>query len=291
LKRRGFFDNGLLIITGDHRKMLPVSAPERERYGESAKARVPLLIIGAGARKGEVDDRLFQQADLLRMLDKALQPGVPLSPFALWVERYVFVFGTASNASNLQVFDLTDGGREQRAAQQARRAASLTAINLTYGRRLTPSNNPGVLIGLSSDDGLSRDPDDPRGGLQTLASSTFDLEPVLELAGGPDGPFTLTVRAFIQLHQEGEYWFSVYANHASCLAIDQQTVLACQSGRNEGVAWLTAGLHRIDLRYIRRGEPKGLRVQWLPPGARKFSVFPPSALILPEGSPAPAATP
>jgi hypothetical protein len=314
LQRRGFFENGLLVITGDHRKMRPIGPPEHDRYGESAKARVPLVMIGAGAAKGALDDRLFQQADLLRMLDKALQPGVPLSAFALWVERYVFVFGTASNAANLQVFDLTNDGREpfrlhmrgaelewqtrpssalpveravhrQRAAQQARRAASLNPIELRYGPRLTRSNDPGVLIGLSSDDDLSRDPADARGALQTLAASTFDLEPVLKLAGGRDGPFTLTARAFIQLHQEGEYWFSVYADHASCLAVDEQTVLACQSGLNEGVAWLSAGLHRIDLRYIRRRENQELRVQWMPPGARRFSPFPQNALILPQGSP------
>ena len=91
LTRRGFFDNGLLLITGDHRKMLPVSRIERARYGESAKARVPLVIIGKDAPRDVVDDRLFQQADLLRMLDRAVQPNVELSPFVFWAERYLLV--------------------------------------------------------------------------------------------------------------------------------------------------------------------------------------------------------
>ena len=45
------------------------------------------------------------------MLDRALTPGASLSPFAMWVERYVFVYGVASNASNVQIFEATDMGR------------------------------------------------------------------------------------------------------------------------------------------------------------------------------------
>ena len=92
--------------------MFPVQQPEREKFGESAKARIPLVIIGAGAPKDTVDDRLFQQSDLLRMIDRALQPAVELSPFVLWVERYVFVLGVASNASNLEVFESSNQLRE-----------------------------------------------------------------------------------------------------------------------------------------------------------------------------------
>ena len=91
--------------------MEPVRERERERFGDSAKARIPLLILGQEVPKGVLDDRLFQQADLLRMLDRALTPGASLSPFAMWVERYVFVYGVASNASTLQMFEATDMGR------------------------------------------------------------------------------------------------------------------------------------------------------------------------------------
>ena len=48
LSRRDFFKNGVLVVVGDHRKMLPVRRDEMDRYGDSAKARVPLLMIGAG---------------------------------------------------------------------------------------------------------------------------------------------------------------------------------------------------------------------------------------------------
>jgi hypothetical protein len=312
LARRRFFDNGLLVITGDHRRMTPVQEAERERYGESAKARIPLLILGTDVPKGTVDDRLFQQADLLRMLDRATRPGEPLSPFALWVERYVFVYGVASNASNLQVFEGGDGARRayrlkfrgadlewldrpphqlaieravhrQRAMQQAVRASRLTHTPLNFGRELAPSADRGVLVGFSGDADAGRDPDDPRGSLRILATDSFDLERVLSRLDRPTGPFTLTVRAFVPIDQEGEYWFSLFADDESCLAIDRQIVLGCQRGLNEGVAWLSPGLHRFDLRYANRDARQFLELKWLPPGSRGFTPFPQEHLVLPQG--------
>ena len=312
LKRRGFFDNGLLIITGDHRRMTPIQEAERERYGESAKARIPLTIIGTGVPKDAVDDRFFQQADLLRMLDRATRPEASLSPFVLWVERYVFVYGVASNASNLEVFEASNQARQgfrlnlrgaeidwitrppdaiaieravhrQRALQQANRAARLTHAAINFGRELKPSSGAhGILIGLSSDTNLGRDPDDAGGSLQTMTAGALDPTQLLELARRSDEAFTITARAFLSVPQDGDYWFSVFADEESCLAIDKQVVLGCQRGLNEGVAFLTAGVHRFDLRYADRGSNRFLELKWLPPGAKAFTPFPHQALILPE---------
>jgi hypothetical protein len=312
LRERGFFDNGILLITGDHRRMSPVPESEREVYGESAKARIPLVIIGKGAPKGVLDDRLFQQSDLLRMLDRALQPGTPLSPFVTWAERYVFVYGVASNASNVEVFDLSNGAREgfklklrgadiewltrppnalaveraihrQRALQQAVRAARVGSIPIAYGRELQPSADArGVLVGVSSAVDLSRDPDARQDSLASFVTDSFALERVLPRAGARDDSFTLTARAFVPIAEDGEYWFSVFADHASCLAIDKEIVLGCKSGLNEGVALLTAGLHRFDLRFIERTGPQSLQLRWLPPGAKEFADFPQHLLVAPE---------
>ena len=59
-----FFDDGVLIVLGDHRAMTMVTAEERARHGERALSRVPLLVVtdprAAGTRIGS----LQQQADL-----------------------------------------------------------------------------------------------------------------------------------------------------------------------------------------------------------------------------------
>ncbi len=68
LEARGFFDDGVLIVLGDHRSMTPLWPQERARFGESALARVPMLVAGAsGLPRGEIA-AAFQQTDLLPSL-------------------------------------------------------------------------------------------------------------------------------------------------------------------------------------------------------------------------------
>ncbi len=44
LAKRGFFHNGILLISGDHRSMSPLFAPEQQRFGDSALARTPFIV-------------------------------------------------------------------------------------------------------------------------------------------------------------------------------------------------------------------------------------------------------
>jgi hypothetical protein len=311
LSRRGFFEHGIMIITSDHRRMKPISQGEREKYGDSAKARIPLIVIGKDVPRDVVDDRWLQQADLLRMLDRVLQPDAVLSPFALWVERYVFVFGVASNASHLQVFVPDNEGREalnlnlqgpevewlsrprlardieraihrQRALQQASRAAVLNPPRITVGRSLSPVEQHGFLVGHSADVNIGRDPDDPGGGLKTFTAQSLDLEELVRQAGGAPGSFTLSIRAFLPAPTDGEYWFSMFADDEGCLSIDGEAVLECHGGINEGSVLLSAGTHRLDLRYIYRDQKRSLSLKWLPPGAKGFVPVPPDLFRLPR---------
>jgi phosphoglycerol transferase MdoB-like AlkP superfamily enzyme len=111
LSDNGFFDNGILLITGDHRQMRPLTEMETERYGGSARARVPLLVIGKDYQRGAIDKRFFQQSDLLRMLGKIQQPQTRLSPHPIWVERYNRKYGRIELINRLSVFDEADNGR------------------------------------------------------------------------------------------------------------------------------------------------------------------------------------
>ncbi len=64
LKQAGFFDNGLLLVVGDHRAMTPVTASETEAYGERALSRIPFLVLGQGGLKPGPQSVLGQQVDL-----------------------------------------------------------------------------------------------------------------------------------------------------------------------------------------------------------------------------------
>jgi hypothetical protein len=111
LSASGFFDHGILLITGDHRQMRPLQQFETERYGDSARARVPLLLIGNDYVPGLIDERFFQQSDLLRLLGSIHESAAALSPHPVWVERYNRKYGRIELINNLSVFDEADQGR------------------------------------------------------------------------------------------------------------------------------------------------------------------------------------
>ncbi|MDO5289543.1 MAG: LTA synthase family protein [Pseudomonadota bacterium] len=65
LKERGYFQHGVLVITGDHRAMTFVQPGETQRLGPAAAARVPAVVIGpAGLPPGPVPGH-WQQTDFL----------------------------------------------------------------------------------------------------------------------------------------------------------------------------------------------------------------------------------
>ena len=63
LQKSGYFENGILLVLGDHRSMTPLSKEEEGIYGPAALSRVQFLMFGQGAA-GE-HNGVFQQSDLL----------------------------------------------------------------------------------------------------------------------------------------------------------------------------------------------------------------------------------
>lgn len=63
LGRRGFLDDGVLLITGDHRSMTPLLPEESRDFGSRAFARIPLLVAGA-VDMPRVVDAAFSQSDV-----------------------------------------------------------------------------------------------------------------------------------------------------------------------------------------------------------------------------------
>lgn len=68
LKDLGFFSNGMLIITSDHRIMAPLASLELDIYAGSAFARIPMMLALVGKRK-EIVNMCFQQTDLYSSLE------------------------------------------------------------------------------------------------------------------------------------------------------------------------------------------------------------------------------
>ena len=82
LDKEGFFRNGIAVITGDHRIMLPIEHEELEKYGEDAVTRVPLIIKGAGIEQGVID-RATSHDSLRAILGYLELSRYPLCSFQL----------------------------------------------------------------------------------------------------------------------------------------------------------------------------------------------------------------
>jgi len=80
LEAAGFLRNGLLLITGDHRAMTPVTAAESGRFGERALSRVPFIVAGRSALHAGPHDFLAQQTDLVDSLGVLLGDEYCRSP-------------------------------------------------------------------------------------------------------------------------------------------------------------------------------------------------------------------
>lgn len=69
-----FFDNGILMILGDHRAMTLVSPEERKEFGDRALSRVPLIVASNPGGTGTRVDLLEQQADLVHSVKALISP-------------------------------------------------------------------------------------------------------------------------------------------------------------------------------------------------------------------------
>ena len=68
LRARRFFENGILVVLGDHRTMTPIGSDEIARFGDRSAVRVPMFVLGAsGLPAGRVPGP-FQQTDFIPSL-------------------------------------------------------------------------------------------------------------------------------------------------------------------------------------------------------------------------------
>ena len=70
LKKSWFFENGLLIVVGDHRKMEPLESWEKAALGPLRYARSVATVIGAWVTPWSVNDKIIQHTDFFYSLKK-----------------------------------------------------------------------------------------------------------------------------------------------------------------------------------------------------------------------------
>lgn len=80
LKQRGFFNNGVLLITGDHHAMTPILPQEFKHFGERAFSRIPLIVAGA-VDMPNVVTASFQQSDFPASLAYIMGVNYCRTPF------------------------------------------------------------------------------------------------------------------------------------------------------------------------------------------------------------------
>jgi len=80
LMRQGFFKNGLMFVTGDHRAMVPYQKSEFDRFGGSAPARIPGVIVSHAIALPRVITQDFQQRDFPASIEALVGKQYCLAP-------------------------------------------------------------------------------------------------------------------------------------------------------------------------------------------------------------------
>lgn len=81
LMSAGFFNNGLLFITGDHRAMEPFRKAEFKRFGASAITRIPGVIVTRAITLPKAIEEDFQQRDLRASIESLVSQEYCLGPY------------------------------------------------------------------------------------------------------------------------------------------------------------------------------------------------------------------
>jgi hypothetical protein len=80
LMAAGFFQNGLLFITGDHRAAEPLRKAEFARFGASAVARIPAVIVTRAIELPRVLAQDFQQRDFRASIEALVSDRYCIGP-------------------------------------------------------------------------------------------------------------------------------------------------------------------------------------------------------------------
>lgn len=75
LRKIGFFEDGILLVVSDHRKITPLETEEFEQWGPSAASKIMAFMLGSGIQAKVINDQLYQQTDVFYSLLREFGSG------------------------------------------------------------------------------------------------------------------------------------------------------------------------------------------------------------------------
>lgn len=304
LLETGYFEKGVLIISGDHRKPRPVGPREWDKYGETAKARVPLVMLGAGIPKGVIDNRFFQQADLFRRFDDIKNLSKPLSQWAVFVDHYSRLVWQDSPSGNLVVYRPSENGIDSFAATvngtcfnwtgakppefekiertiQVERALhqgnyldapETCKVEIDKGTKFSETEN-GVEARVFEGKNMNGllNPRAP-GFIGKKILTNISLQGAKDITETRGKDVSTEFLAAISVPETGQYWFNVESSDGVCLSVDGQKIIDAADqkplGDVAGHALLTKGRHVFVLRS--NGGNNRVKLSWIERPDRNF---------------------
>lgn len=310
LKQTKFFDDGLLIITGDHRKMYPLQENERLRYGESARFRVPLLLIGNNVPAGRIDERLFQTSDIFSHLEAAVHQSEALSLAAIVPDNYSMLYTDGADFGKFSVFD-RDGkvyrasvldqifhwDKEKpadsekielsihfkRASNQFQHAQRDNRWAPVFHKNITGSQN-----GLAMEIFTGTDIDGELDGnserfIERRPIPNIDFRNLFTEGLQLEKYFTIRFSGTVNVEQSGTHWFRIESDDGAGLAIDNRIVVDAKKAKvyspEDGRIALAKGSHRLELRYFQAAGQAGVRLLWKKPGDTEWLIVPHTVFV------------
>jgi hypothetical protein len=309
LVERKFFDNGILLIVGDHRKLRPLTAAELRQHGDRAKARVPLIMVGKQISRGQVDQRLWSQSELFAKLEVAIGGESTLSREVIYFNTTDAQYNFGSVEVEFNVFTesksfearLVDSRLEwlverpdnseaieneihiQRASQQIEYKkwqsnscqflhppSSVAQTALAAGLEVTMYRGTDIAHPLDQQSARF---------LSAARTNAIDFDPSFE--GHPFNPeekTSLVFRAYLEIKEPGTYLFKLSSDDGSCLGINGHNVIDANFTRpfyaTEGSIYLGEGAHWVELRYFQDLGGAALTLEWVPPGEELWRPIP-----------------
>ena len=320
LRERRFFDDGVLIICGDHRKGIAPSDAEYELYGDSADWRSLLVVIGKDIPAGVIDDRFIQQSDLLPKLHLLPDLKAVLSPNPIGVEIFTRAIHQYDAMGRLQIFDEKEGGRTKFSAYvfgsqfawQGEKPAAAAEIERMiqqqravhqYNLRLSTSGSKWTLdpafdvVDTSRNGVLYRtfDCQEMAHGLSETPVA-YERVSIVDTVGADDilaAGHPLNVKsilefvAFLNVTESGVHWFRTFPDFGVAMSVDKTFLIHDRRtlGWDDSNLYLEPGRHRIDLRFadVHHFLSQGykVRIEWKPPSSEEYILLAHTDFFLP----------